>query len=207
MIDAPPEKKEELFHPTLRNGIPADRHIRSVVKEALPGFKATSTPLIGETGSCSTPVPYGFRSFNRQWIIPDPRVITQPNAELWASRSDRQVFITAPSDRSPTNGPALTITGLVPDLHHYNGRGGRVFPLWRDSDASVSNVRPKLLAFLAQKYGVEVNAEDVVAYVAAVAAHPAFTARFQSDLSTPGLHIPLTADRETFAEAAGSGAP
>ena len=144
---------------------------------------------------------YGFRSFNREWIIPDNRVITQPNAELWKSRSDKQVYLTAFSEESPSNGPALTLTGLVPDLHHYKGSfGGRVFPLWRDANANVSNVRPKLLTFLAQKLGL-VSAEDIVAYLAAVAAHPAFTARFQDDLSTPGLRIPFTADPKTFAEA------
>jgi hypothetical protein len=40
-----------------------------------------------------------------------------------------------------------------------------------------------------------------MAYIAAVAAHPAYTARFQDDLSTPGLRIPLTADSPLFAEA------
>ena len=49
------------------------------------------------------------------------------------------------------------------------------------------------------------SAEDFLAYVAAVAAHPAFTARFQDDLSTPGLRIPITADAATFAEAAALG--
>jgi hypothetical protein len=34
-----------------------------------------------------------------------------------------------------------------------------------------------------------------------VAAHPAFTARFQDDLSTPGLRIPLTAAAPAFAAA------
>ena len=43
------------------------------------------------------------------------------------------------------------------------------------------------------------------AYIAAIAAHPAFTARFQEDLSTPGLRIPLTSDGHTFAEAADLG--
>ena len=33
-------------------------------------------------------------------------------------------------------------------------------------------------------------------------AHPAFTARFQDDLSTPGLRLPLTADAATFTKAA-----
>jgi hypothetical protein len=47
-----------------------------------------------------------------------------------------------------------------------------------------------------------VSAEDLVAYIAAVAAHPAFTAHFSSDLVTPGLQIPLTADGQLFATAA-----
>ena len=41
------------------------------------------------------PVRYGFRSFDRQWIIPDNRVINQPNPELWRSHGERQVYLTA----------------------------------------------------------------------------------------------------------------
>jgi len=41
-----------------------------------------------------------------------------------------------------------------------------------------------------------------MAYIAAVSAHTGFTARFQNDLSTPGLRIPLTASGQLFAEAA-----
>ncbi|HMO64648.1 MAG TPA: N-6 DNA methylase, partial [Verrucomicrobiota bacterium] len=202
LISAPVAGKEELFHATRRDGVPADRHIRSEMNEPLPGFTPTPTPLIDERGSCASPVPYAFRSFNRQWIIPDIRVITQPNAELWNSRSERQVFLTALSRTAPSSGPAVTFTGLVPDLDHYKGSfGGRVFPLWRDAAATEPNLRPKLLAFLAQKFGAPVTAEDVMAYLAAVAAHPAFTAKFQEALSTPGLRIPFTADRATFTEA------
>lgn len=154
-----------------------------------------------DQGSCVEPTRYGFRSFDRQWIIPDNRLINRPNPRLWESWSDRQVFLTAPSDRSPTDGPALTFTSLIPDLHHYNGRGGRVFPLWCDKLASEPNLRPALLAHLAQRYASEVTAEAVMAYVAAVTAHPAFTARFQSDLVNPGLRVPLTADADTFVSA------
>jgi hypothetical protein len=50
-------------------------------------------------------------------------------------RSDAQVFTTVPSDHSPTNGPALTISAAIPDLHHYIGRGGRAVSLWRDAAA------------------------------------------------------------------------
>src|SRR5712671_2055888 len=60
---------------------------------------------------------------------------------------------------------------------------------------------PDLLAYLGQKYETPVTAEDVMAYIAAVAAHPAYTARFQDDLAQPGLRIPLTANGKLFAKA------
>ncbi|MGC2744744.1 MAG: type ISP restriction/modification enzyme, partial [Candidatus Angelobacter sp.] len=202
LIAAAPNQKEHLFHATLREGEPADRHIRSVVHEGLPGYEPNPKPLFDEKNACPAPVQYGFRSFNHQWIIPDIRVITQPNAELWMSRSDRQIYLTALSRTSPSTGPALTLTGLVPDLDHYKGSfGGRVFPLWRDKKATLPNMPPKLLTFLSERYGTTVSAEELVAYIAAIAAHPAFTARFQEDLSTPGLRIPITADPKFFSEA------
>lgn len=201
LVRAEESEKEGLFHPTLRDGLPADRHVRSIVKEAIPGFRANSTPMIEEDGPVTPPVRYGFRSFNRQWIIPDARVITQPNSELWRSRSRRQIYLTAPSDRSPSSGPALTFTALVPDLHHYAGRGGRAFPLWADEDATLSNIPAHLLAALSARIGVAVSPEDLLAYVATVAANPDYTARFQKDLSTPGLRIPIAANVSLFQEA------
>src|SRR5206468_5000144 len=137
LIKAKPEQKEDLFVPHLRNGESGDKHTKKVVAKALPGYEARPKPLADEKGECAPPVRYGFRSFDRQWIIPDNRVINRPNPELWASRSDKQVYLTAFVQESPTNGPALTFTGLVPDLHHYKGSfGGRAFPLWRDKQAT-----------------------------------------------------------------------
>lgn len=201
LVNASADQKEDLFHPHLLNGKPGDRYSTRMVKEALPGYAPARKTVSEERGPCPRPVPYAFRSFDRQWIIPDNRIINRPNPELWKSRSDQQIYLTAPSDRSPTSGPSLVFTALIPDLHHYNGRGGRAFPLWRDKKASIANVPPKLLTLLAKKYGAKVTATDLIAYIAAVAAHAAFTARFQEDLSTPGLRIPLTCDRGSFAEA------
>jgi hypothetical protein len=201
LIRAPNGEKETLFHPHLLGGKLGDRHINRVVAKGLPGYPPTSTPMARERGPCPAPARYGFRSFDRQWIIPDNRLINRPNPELWESHSERQVYVTAPSDRSPSGGPALTFTALIPDLHHYSGRGGRAFPLWRDRMAREPNVSPTVLAHLSEKYRTQVSPEDFLAYIAAVAAHPSFTARFQSDLLTPGLRIPLTADAAVFAEA------
>lgn len=206
LLKASPENKEALFHPTLRDGKPADRHIRSVVKEGIPGYKPNLTPLAEEKGPCLAPVPYAFRSFNRQWIIPDARVITQPNAVLWQSRSEHQLYLTALSRSAPSNGPAMTLSALVPDLDHYKGSfGGRVFPLWLDQQCTQSNLRPRLLEYLQSRYGVPVSHEEFISYVVAIAAHPGFVNRFREDLSTPGLHIPVTASGTTFSEVADIG--
>jgi len=172
-----------------------------VLDDALSGFLINKLPLAAEVNAEIDPIHYGFRSFDRQWIIPDKRVINRPNPELWESRSNRQIYLTAPSDRSPSIGPALTFAALIPDLHHYAGRGGRAFPLWADERGESSNVQPNLLITLSKQIGSAVCPEQVHSYIAAVAANPAYTARFQKDLSTPGLRIPITANPSLFQEA------
>ena len=206
LISAAPEEKEELFHPTLRDGLPADRHIGSVVREALPGYGVNLTKIADEKGPVVTPLRYGFRSFDRQWIIPDVRVITQPNARLWQSAAAATpLFLTAFCAHIPTSGPALTFTGLTPDLHHYKGSfGGRVFPLWADV-ATESNLKAGVLSRLTAKYEKVVTPDDLVSYIAALAAHPAYTSRFQPDLSTPGLRIPFTSEANVFQQAVNLG--
>ncbi|MFY9823260.1 MAG: type ISP restriction/modification enzyme [Thermoanaerobaculia bacterium] len=205
LVDAPSLQKEDLFHPHLLDGQPGDRHIHKILEKGLPGYESRPAPIAADRDPCIAPRRYGFRSFDRQWIIPDSRLINRPNPELWESSSELQVYLTAPADRSPSAGPAVTFTGLIPDLHHYNGRGGRVFPLWRDPKATRPNISPSLLKYFGQRYGKSVTADDLMAYVAAVVAQPAFTIRFQTDLIQPGLRIPLTADGEIFTAAADLG--
>ena len=206
LVAAPAADKERLFHPHLAKEGLGDRHVARVVSTSLAGYEVNERSVGQETGPCVAPFAYAFRSFDRQWIIPDVRLINRPNPKLWELRSERQLFMTAFTEESPANGPALTVTGLVPDLHHYKGSfGGRVFPLWADAAATRPNLRPALLLHLSTTYGEVVNAEDLFAYIAAVAAHPAYIERFREDLATPGLRIPLTADAATFTEAAALG--
>jgi hypothetical protein len=202
LISAKETERENLFHPHGSEADPGDRHSKRVVKEGLLGFPPRPLPVADDKGPMIAAIGYAFRTFDRQWIIPDIRVINRPNPELWRLRSEKQIFLTAPSDRSPTNGPALSFTALIPDLHHYNGRGGRVFPLWANTEASISNFRPKLLSYVSKRLKSDISAEDMFAYVAGLAGHPAYTARFQEEFSTPGLRIPITADLELFTETA-----
>jgi hypothetical protein len=205
LIAAPKEQMDELFQPHLAGDQLGDRHSSRIVKQGLPGHEARPKAISEESGPPISPIRYGCRSFDRQWILPDNRLINRPNPELWSRHSDHQLYLTSLSRTSPSGGPALSFTSLVPDLDHYNGRGGRVFPLWRDAAGSVPNLPPGLLPYLEERLGRKVSAPDWLAYLAAVAAHPAFTARFLDDLSTPGLRIPVTAEAATFEEATALG--
>lgn len=197
-----PTEKERLFHPHLRNGQPGDKHIRKVVRSGLANHATPQEKIIDEKGPLFAPTHYAFRSFDRQWIIPDPRLINQPNPKLWDTFSESQVYLTALDAHAPDSGPAISFAGLVPDLHHYKGSfGGRAFPLWADTGAKRSNVEGNVLSHLADLYGHDVSPSDLMAYLAAVLAHPAFTKRFAGDLKQPGLRVPITADADLFAQA------
>ena len=199
--EADPKKKESLFHPHLLDGKPADKHVNKPLRQGLYGHEFRSGSVHSDKAPIVQPVRYGHRSFDRQWIVPDGRVINRPNPTLWENHSSQQVYLTALQAHSLSGGPAVTFSALIPDLHHYNGRGGRVFPLWADRQCQSPNFKAGLLDEMADTLGASVSASDLMAYFGAVAAHPAYTARFQSDLVQPGLRFPITADSSLFAEA------
>lgn len=196
------DRKEALFHPHLLGGKLGDKHVRKELRQGLHGHEYRSVPVASDEGPVVRPVGYAFRTFDRQWIIPDARLLNRPNPALWSSLSSKQLYLTAPHDRTPASGPSVSFTCLVPDLHHYAGRGGRVFPLWSDRAATTPNIKPTLLSALAALYGATVTASDALAYIAAVAAQPAYIERFRRDLVQPGLRIPFTSEPALFAEAA-----
>lgn len=196
-------RKEVLFHPHMRNDEPGDKHIGKPLKKGLAGSEERLHPVTIDKADVISPTRYAFRSFDRQWIIPDARLINQPNPTLWERYSGKQVHLTALERVSPKSGPAVTFSELITDLDHYRGSfGGRVHPLWRDHGGTLSNVPPTLLASLSDAYGAAATPDDIMAYLAAIMAHPAFTARFARDLVQPGLRVPLTADATLFTEAA-----
>ena len=162
-------KKQALFHPHLRGGKPGDKHVHKPLRHGLHGHEFRSGPVASDSGAVVRPVRYGYRSFDRQWVIPDGRLINQPNPTLWATHSTQQVYMTALQAHALTGGPAVTFSALIPDLHHYNGRGGRVFPLWADREYRTPNLKASLLHEVAEALGVDVAAPDLMAYLAAVA--------------------------------------
>jgi hypothetical protein len=171
-----------------------------LVKPALPGFPQSNQPFSNESGRCPDPIQIGFRSFDRQWLIPDARLIATPRSALWLSYGNSQIFVVEQHSEPTRGGPALTFTDLLPDNHYFMGHhGGRVAPLYRDAAATSPNISPGLLAELSRHLGgVEITAKDLLAYIAAVTSHPYYSSCFVEHLRTPGVRIPLTKNAELW---------
>lgn len=192
-----PVTKQELFKET---------RDRTLDKEALqiPGHPHPPTCLRIEHGPCPTPIRIARRALDRQWLIPDGRVIDFSRPELWQADIDGQIFAVEQHTQRLQTGPALLFTALVPDNDYFKGNGGRVLPLLHAD--RTPNITPGLLPHLANSYGLlQVLPKDLLAYIAAVTAHPAFTERYADDLNSLGVRIPLTADRGLWHEAASLG--
>lgn len=139
-----------------------------------------------------------FRSFDRQWVIADSRLHHAPSPDLWEARIPGQLFFTEQHDQVLTAGTALTATHLIPDMHHFNGRGGRILPLYHPSGSA--NVAPGLLEALAGLFGRSIKPADLAGYVAAIAGQPGYFERFSEELVTPGLRIPITRNHELWSK-------
>ena len=96
------EVKAKLFHP--HEG--GDRTINKVVGEALSGHPHPASSVAADKGGGVEPTRYSFRSFDRQWLVPDNRLINRANPQLWKTASDNQVYLTALMAHSPASGPA-----------------------------------------------------------------------------------------------------
>ena len=161
--------------------------------------------------SQGTPVPevqrYAYRSFDRQHLLADGRLISRPRPDLWRAHSNRQVYVTSLLSQVLGDGPAITACALIPDLHHFPGGSGKsIVPLYRNADASEVNVPSGLLDELSREYGRQVTAEDFLAYAYGALAQPAFTARFAEELETRDVRVPLTKDAGLFEHVRTAGA-
>jgi Type ISP C-terminal specificity domain/Uncharacterized protein conserved in bacteria (DUF2188)/N-6 DNA Methylase len=174
------------------------------VRESLPGVGRETLPALGkESGTEPTMAAVGYRAFDRQLVIADPRVLDQARPPLWAARVPRQIYIIEQHAEAISDGPGLVFSALIPDMHAFNNRGGRTLAMLHPDGSG--NAAPGLLPALSTLLDVPVTGEDLVAYVAAVAAHPGFVGRFTDELTTPGVRVPITANPVLWAGAVGLG--
>ena len=203
-----PTKRSQLLNQ--RQG---DRRIDKVLKDNLYGYPAQG-PLEEEVpkSRCPELEPYRLRSFDRQRIIADKRLINREGPSLWYVRgAPGQVFLTRPEMTieglrplvARSKGSPIALTEVVPDMDHTLGsRGGRTHPLWRDPLGTQPNIAPGLLDYLQNTYGSPVSAETFLAYIVGVMAHPNYTADFREELQeATSLRVPLAASATLWAEA------
>jgi hypothetical protein len=195
LTKAPEEDKARLFKES------DSRKIETIV-QSIDGFVNHEGALRDEAGRCPEPVRVAYRSFDRQWVIPDTRLHHRPSPDLWRVASGSQIFTIEQHAQPLGKGPGVVFAAFVPDMDHFKGSaGGRVLPLYRDRAAASANVAPGLTHLLAGRLGYSVTAADVLAYIAAVTSHEGYTTAFREQLRTPGVRVPLTADLELWVHA------
>lgn len=148
---------------------------------------------------------YGYRSFDRQWIIADHRLADRAAPILWHTSGDQQVFLTTLTSTRIGRGPVLTATPYVPDLHHFRGSYGaqNVMPMYRDPTTRVPNLPDGLLETLGGALGQPVTVKDLVAYAYALQGTGAFSDRFADELAEMAgpVRVPVTRDPGLFTRA------
>ena len=177
-----------------------DRRVGGTYRVALT-TKSDPTPIAELPDSAPMPKArrYAYRSFDRHYVIADGRLMSRPRPDLWHAHGTRQVYLTSLLNAPLGEGPALTASACIPDLHHFSGRGAKdTIPLYRDAEASNANILPGLIDLLSREYARPVTPEDFLAYVYGVLAHPAFTARFEGELESRELRAPITRNADLF---------
>jgi hypothetical protein len=146
-------------------------------------------------------VRFCFRSFDRQWCLPDGRLGDYLRPTLWGVASDQQVFFSTLLSDPLGGGPAISVSALPMEYHVFRGSfgGKHQFALFRDKDANHANITGGLLDLLSTTFGHQVTAEDVAAYVFGLLGTSAFTEAFVEELGTAGApRVPFTTDAELF---------
>ena len=193
----------ELYHSGVidANLFSEDRDCTPEIKKS-DLFTGEELPVLASTdgqNSMIKPVRYGYRSFDRQWCLPDPRVGTYIRQSLWDCLTEKQIYLATLTSTALGNGPAVTVSSYVPDMHFFNNRGAKdIHPLYRSGSAKQPNISAALLSTLQKTYGREVDPFEVAAYVVGLLGTGAYTRRFEDELAESVAYVPFTADLEVF---------
>jgi len=204
LCNAAQEKRAALFKDSPTGRKATDAPIQ------LPPQGGKLKPVVEVSKSSPTPniVRYSYRSFDKQYIFADARMLDRPGPSLWTAHGDKQVYLTTLLNHPLGGGPGLTATAKILDGHYFRGSYGakEAIPLYRDAAGKEANILPGLLEMLVEAYGRKVSPEDFLAYVYGILAQPAFTERFAKELETRELRIPLTKDASLFEQVRSIGA-
>lgn len=144
-------------------------------------------------------VPVGYRSFDRQYIFADSRLLHRASPDLWEHRVPEQIFIVEQNAHYPKAGPGLYFSSLIPDMDAFKGsEGGRAHPVLNVSGAP--NLTEPAAQMLRERFGDNAPG-DLVYYLAALTGHPGYVRTFDEPLQQAGIRVPLTADPELWERA------
>jgi Type ISP C-terminal specificity domain/N-6 DNA Methylase len=188
---------------------PTGRKVHESAKQLPPS--ETKLRRISELAKGNQPpsiMRYGYRSFDRQWIFADARLLDRPSPELWRAHGERQMYLTTLLNHPLGRGPAVTACAFIADLHHFRGSYGakETLPLYRTADGSETNILPSLLDLLGETYHRRVTSEDFLSYVYGALAQPTFVSHFHKELETRELRVPITKDAALFENVCSIGA-
>src|SRR6185503_5202482 len=93
LLRAAPNERSRLFVQS------EDRTIDTQVTSLLSPFERLR-PLRHEDRLATRPILIAYRSFDRQWLLPDSRLMVRPRPPLWMVRGDTQVYITEQSNHA-----------------------------------------------------------------------------------------------------------
>ncbi|MEV5613378.1 type ISP restriction/modification enzyme [Streptomyces sp. NPDC052225] len=135
----------------------------------LPGRRTGTEPLAHADGPCPEPVRVLHGPFDEQWLIPDQRLLDAARPELWRVADARQSYLVEQGYVPDAGGPVVLASAVLPEGRSPAGRPGRIRPLYRRPNGAEPNVAPGLLTHLSGRYGHEVTADDLFAWITAMA--------------------------------------
>lgn len=191
--------RAERFKETASIGIARGKAPLSGV-DTFQGSKESLNDQIARELIPDTPniVQVGYRSFDRQYILADSRLLHRASPDLWEHRVPEQIFIVEQNAHYPKAGPGLYFSALIPDMDAFNNRGGRAHPALTVGGAP--NLTEPAKQMLRERFGDDAPG-DLVYYLAALTGHPGYVRTFDKPLQQAGIRIPLTADLELWERA------
>lgn len=200
LLSVTPSKRRELMRET------ADRNLTSKVESFLASRILKPISSLKTGAEPDGFARYGYRSFDMQWVIADNRLSDRPRPPLWHVRGNHQLYLATLTSTKLGEGPVVTASPYVPDLHFFRGSYGAkdVLPLYRDARGTRPNVPAKLLDALSSQLGSTITVKDLAAYVYGLTGTAAFAELFADELGEGAgpVRIPLTADPALFDEVA-----
>ncbi|MEV6202135.1 type ISP restriction/modification enzyme [Streptomyces sp. NPDC051771] len=180
LVAAEGEEREALFRPSRAR-------TTGTAVAALPGQRTGTGRFARESGPCPEPVRVLSGPFDEQWLLPDHRLLDTARPELWRVAGAPQLFAVEQGYVPGAAGPALLVSGALPEGRSPAGRPGRIRPLFRRPGGAEPNLAPGLPGFLRERYGAVEPVDWLAWAVAAAVPSPA------------GCRVPLPADAGAWA--------